>query len=49
MSCNPINPVTGLPMTSDSTGGVDAGGSPWGTDIHSVRNPWSSSGWENNL
>ncbi|WP_210147882.1 hypothetical protein [Aromatoleum petrolei] len=47
--CNPINPATGLPMTDDSIGGVDVGGSPWGTDIHSYHNPWSSSGWENNF
>jgi hypothetical protein len=51
MSCNPINPATGLPMTGGSTGGVDVGGSPWGTDVHLDHNPWSSansvwdSGW----
>ena len=50
MSCNPINPATGLPMTNDNVGGVDVGGSPWGTDIHSLHNPWSSSSdWENNF
>lgn len=42
MPCNPINPATGLPMTDDSYGGVDVGGSPWGTDIHAHHNPWSS-------
>ena len=47
---NPLNPATGLPMTNDSVGGVDVGGSPWGTDIHSLHNPWSSSSdWENNF
>lgn len=54
MSSNPINPATGLPMSSDNIGGVDVGGSPWGTDAHS--NPWSSSdsvwdggGWSGDL
>lgn len=43
-SYHPINPATGLPMTSDDFGGFDVGGSPYGTDIHSYHNPWSSSG-----
>ncbi len=43
MSSTPINPATGFPMTSDSIGGIDVGGTPYG---HS--NPWSSStDWEN--
>lgn len=29
-----INPATGLPMTSPGHGGVDVGGSPYGSDIH---------------
>lgn len=29
-----VNPATGLPMVGDSMGGVDVGGSPYGTDIH---------------
>jgi hypothetical protein len=29
-----INPATGLPMAGDGFGGVDVGGSPFGTDIH---------------
>ena len=29
-----INPATGLPMI-DGIGGVDVGGSPFGTDLHS--------------
>lgn len=50
MSHAPINPATGLPMTGDSYGGVDVGGSPYGTDIHSQHNPWSSAdfGWTGN-
>lgn len=35
-----INPATGLPMISDC-GGVDVGGSPFGTDIHD--DSWSTS------
>lgn len=45
MTCTPINPATGLPMTDGSIGGVDVGGSPWGSDIHSDHNPWSSTDW----
>ena len=41
MSCNPINPATGLPMTDYSYGGVDVGGNPY-----CYSNPWSSSSWE---
>jgi len=29
-----VNPATGLPMLGDSMGGVDVGGSPYGTDTH---------------
>lgn len=29
-----INPATGLPMTGEGSGGVDAGGSPFGIDVH---------------
>ncbi|MGO4416845.1 peptidase [Cupriavidus sp. KB_39] len=42
MSHTPINPATGLPMTEDGYGGVDVGGSPYGTDIHAHHNPWLS-------
>ena len=28
------NPATGLPMIDEGFGGVDIGGSPYGTDIH---------------
>lgn len=34
-----INPTTGLPMVDNTYGGVDVGGSPYGTDIHHF--PWS--------
>ncbi|MDG9970243.1 hypothetical protein N7638_19535 [Achromobacter mucicolens] len=39
MAHTPINPATGLPMTDDGYGGVDVGGSPYGTDIytHQIR------------
>lgn len=49
MSHTPINPATGLPMTDDSYGGVDVGGSPYGTDVHSQHHPWSASypAWDN--
>jgi hypothetical protein len=36
-----VNPATGLPMLDDSIGGVDAGGSPFGSDIHQS---WDSMG-----
>lgn len=46
-SSSPVfNPATGLPMLGDSIGGVDVGGSPYGTDIHNSTsgglgvNPW---------
>ena len=42
MSSTPLNPATGLPMTTDTVGGVDVGGSPWGTDVHANHHPWSS-------
>jgi hypothetical protein len=47
MSHIPINPATGLPMTGDGYGGVDVGGSPYGTDIYAHHNPWISTdfGW----
>jgi len=35
-----INPATGLPMIGDC-GGIDVGGSPFGTDLH--HDDWSSS------
>jgi len=35
-----VNPSTGLPMVGDGFGGVDVGGSPYGTDIHH-HEPWS--------
>lgn len=35
-----INPATGLPMIGDC-GGLDVGGSPYGTDIHD--DSWDSS------
>lgn len=44
MAYHPINPATGLPMNDNGYGGVDVGGSPWGSDIHSYHNPWSSTG-----
>lgn len=34
-----INPATGLPMIGDC-GGVDVGGSPFGTDLH--HDDWAS-------
>ncbi|BCF95690.1 hypothetical protein PPGU19_002590 [Paraburkholderia sp. PGU19] len=43
MAMHPINPATGLPMTSDDYGGFDVGGSPYGTDVHSQHHPWSAS------
>lgn len=47
MSHTPINPATGLPMIGDGYGGVDVGGSPYGTDFHAHHNPWFSAdlGW----
>lgn len=30
-----VNPATGLPMLSGGMSGVDAGGSPYGMDLHS--------------
>ncbi|MDX5364653.1 MAG: hypothetical protein LPJ91_10930 [Pseudazoarcus pumilus] len=55
MTQNPINPATGLPMTSDSEAGIDVGGSPWGVDTNSYNSPWSSNdvftddhSWSNN-
>ncbi len=44
-----INPATGLPMLDNFLGGVDAGGSPFGVDLHQSSmdsfssmdsNPW---------
>lgn len=37
---HPINPATGLPMTTDDIGGVDVGGNPYGTGGY--EHPWSS-------
>ncbi|WP_196482131.1 hypothetical protein [Burkholderia vietnamiensis] len=47
MAMHPTNPATGLPMINDGYGGVDVGGSPWGTDTHTQCNPWSLAdyGW----
>lgn len=42
MSCNLINPATGLPMTDDGYGGVDVGGNPYGTNTQPHYNPWLS-------
>ncbi|WP_252177182.1 hypothetical protein [Endozoicomonas sp. 4G] len=33
-SSPPINPATGLPMMDDSIGGIDVGGSPYGTNMN---------------
>jgi hypothetical protein len=41
MAMHPVNPATGLPMLDDDFGGVDVGGSPFGTDVH--HHPWSAS------
>lgn len=41
MSWPIVNPATGLPMVGDRMGGVDVGGSPFGTDIHQS---WDSGG-----
>ena len=39
-----FNPATGLPMIGDSYGGVDVGGSPFGTSIHdSAYEPFTHS------
>jgi hypothetical protein len=35
---NPINPATGLPMTTDDIGGVDVGGSTYGTNNADLGN-----------
>lgn len=37
-----VNPATGLPMLDNGSGGVDVGGSPFGTDIHH-HEPWTPS------
>jgi hypothetical protein len=39
-----INPATGLPMISGDLGGVDVGGSPYGTDLHVHMSAMSSHG-----
>lgn len=36
---HPINPATGLPMTTDDASGVDVEGNPYGTDIHHYPDP----------
>ena len=36
-----VNPATGLPMLN-GCGGLDAGGSPFGMDIHHHEEPFSS-------
>lgn len=44
------NPATGLPMIGEGYGGVDVGGSPFGTDIHhhDWTPPSGGSGFDNN-
>lgn len=37
-----VNPATGLPMLSGEISGVDTGGSPFGTDLHSSAS-WGAS------
>ncbi|KVD00325.1 peptidase [Burkholderia ubonensis] len=41
----PINPATGLPMTSEDYSGVDVGGNPYGTQLDSPQ-PWSAPFWD---
>ena len=36
----PINPATGLPMTSEDYSGVDVGGNPYGSQL------WSAPFWD---
>ena len=37
-----VNPSTGLPMIDGNIGGIDVGGSPYGTDIHHPSpEPWT--------
>ena len=43
-----VNPATGLPMMDNSLGGVDVGGSPYGTDIHHSNTDSFSSGLGSN-
>ena len=43
--CPSVNPATGLPMIDDC-GGIDVGGSPFGTDIHHFDDLLSTSGIE---
>ncbi|MBQ91878.1 hypothetical protein [Marinobacter sp. SS5-14b] len=38
-----INPATGLPMVNDSIGGIDVGGNPYGYDLSSHDDIFSSS------
>ena len=38
-----INPATGLQMVGDGIGGVDAGGSPYGMDVHQ---DWHDHGYQ---
>lgn len=41
----PINPATGLPMTSGDYSGVDVCGNPYGTRLDSQL-PWSAPFWD---
>lgn len=38
-----INPATGLPMVNDGIGGIDVGGNPYGYDLDSHEDIYSSS------
>lgn len=40
--CSAVNPATGLPMLSGGISSLDAGGSPFGKDLHSSAS-WGSS------
>lgn len=36
MHTTEINPATALPMIGEGCGGIDVGGNPYGTDLHSM-------------
>jgi len=44
MDSSTINPATGLPMVGDDMSGIDVGGSPFGTDLHSTTDWTTCSG-----
>lgn len=44
-----INPSTGLPMLDGGMGGVDAGGSPFGVDLHSQMSDSFTGSTDSNL